>query len=322
MRKFLLASVATLGRPGDWWVRLWRRHHQGRRCRTPLSAPAPISGPIGAPTQGQQAWPAAPSPVAYVNTNNNYQAPMLPGALANPTPGTIVVHINAKVQMECRGSWTSARQSPCDRDGRAGSGNADHQHRQRPAGGRYCHVRQRGADCHAWVGKTASARRRCSRRASAASHASIPAATAWRPMGCATAPRSKSARTSAVSPAVASASTYSSLETLYVRRAFTYVAGDNWGIVRAGQADGLIGIFDNGVTTFQFLPTGNFNGGDATNFMPGTRRATFISWPRRATNTTTQNWSICRRRSPGSTSASSTRRTPRTATARAAATCR
>ena len=55
---------------------------------------------------------------------------------------------------------------------------------------------------------------------------------------------------------------YSSLETLYVRRAFTYVAGENWGIVRAGQADGLIGIFDNGVTTFQFLPTGNLNGGD------------------------------------------------------------
>ena len=51
-----------------------------------------------------------------------------------------------------------------------------------------------------------------------------------------------------------------------MRRAFTYVAGDNWGIVRAGQADGLIGIFDNGVTTFQFLPTGNLNGGDASEF--------------------------------------------------------
>ena len=53
--------------------------------------------------------------------------------------------------------------------------------------------------------------------------------------------------------------------TLFVRRAFTYVAGDNWGIVRAGQADGLISIFDNGVTQFQFLPTGNLNGGDLQN---------------------------------------------------------
>ena len=67
------------------------------------------------------------------------------------------------------------------------------------------------------------------------------------------------------SSASSGASGYSSLETLYVRRAFTYFAGDNWGIVRVGQADGLIGIFDNGVTTFQFLPTGNLNGGDLTN---------------------------------------------------------
>ena len=67
------------------------------------------------------------------------------------------------------------------------------------------------------------------------------------------------------SSASSGASGYASLETLYVRRAFTYFAGDNWGIVRVGQADGLIGIFDNGVTTFQFLPTGNLNGGDLTN---------------------------------------------------------
>ena len=71
------------------------------------------------------------------------------------------------------------------------------------------------------------------------------------------------------------ASGYSSLETLYVRRAFTYVAGENWGIVRVGQADGLIGIFDNGVTTFQFLPTGNLNGGDLQN-MPGNVAPAFV----------------------------------------------
>jgi hypothetical protein len=46
--------------------------------------------------------------------------------------------------------------------------------------------------------------------------------------------------------------------------------------VRAGQADGLIGIFDNGVTSFQFLPTGNFNGGDSQSFMPGNVPPTWI----------------------------------------------
>ena len=32
---------------------------------------------------------------------------MLPGALANPTPGTIVVHFNGKVQVDVQGMWTS-----------------------------------------------------------------------------------------------------------------------------------------------------------------------------------------------------------------------
>ena len=53
-----------------------------------------------------------------------------------------------------------------------------------------------------------------------------------------------------------------------VRRAFTYVAGEQWGIVRVGQADGVIGIFDNGVTTVQFLPSGNLNGGDLQGNVP------------------------------------------------------
>ena len=111
MRKFLLASVATLGTTGGLMGAALAQTPPGAPVpQPPMSAPVPISGPIGAPSQGQQAWPAAPAPVAYVNSNNNYQAPMLPGALANPTPGTIVVHINAKVQVDVGGMWTSADQ--------------------------------------------------------------------------------------------------------------------------------------------------------------------------------------------------------------------
>src|SRR5262249_44721436 len=57
-------------------------------------------------SQGQVAWPMA-NPTSYVNNNNNYAAAMLPGALANPTPGTIVIHINGKVQTEIQASWTN-----------------------------------------------------------------------------------------------------------------------------------------------------------------------------------------------------------------------
>ncbi len=70
---------------------------------------------IGAPTQGQQAWSPAPAPVSYANTNNNYQAPALPGALANPTPGTIVVHVNGKVQSSISGSWSNLDRAPAGR---------------------------------------------------------------------------------------------------------------------------------------------------------------------------------------------------------------
>ena len=88
MRKFLLASVATLGTGG-------------------LMGAAFAQAPAGAPTQGQTAYPLA-NPTAYVNNNNNYQAPALPGALANPTPGTIVVHVNGKVQTTFQSEWGSA----------------------------------------------------------------------------------------------------------------------------------------------------------------------------------------------------------------------
>jgi predicted porin len=73
------------------------------------------------------------------------------------------------------------------------------------------------------------------------------------------------------------ASGYSSLETLFVRRAFTYVAGDQWGIVRVGQADGIIGLYDNNVTTFQFLPTGNLqNGSDLASLTPTNAQVPFF----------------------------------------------
>ena len=149
MRKFLLASVATLGTTGGLMGAALAQTPPGAPVpQPPMSAPVPISGPIGAPNQGQQAWPAAPAPVSYVNANNNYQAPMLPGALANPTPGTIVVHINAKVQVDVGGVWTSADTARVHRAERRTGSSADHQHRQRAIGGRHCHVRERGAECH------------------------------------------------------------------------------------------------------------------------------------------------------------------------------
>src|SRR6195952_4957780 len=62
-----------------------------------------------------------------------------------------------------------------------------------------------------------------------------------------------------------SPSANTSLETVFVRRAFTYLASDRVGIVRLGQTDGVIGLFDNCVFTSQCWDAGvgNFNGGGA-----------------------------------------------------------
>ena len=53
-------------------------------------------------------------------------------------------------------------------------------------------------------------------------------------------------------------------QTVYVRRAFTYLASDRAGLVRFGQGDGVLGLFDNCIFTTQCWDagTGNFNGGD------------------------------------------------------------
>ena len=243
MRKFLLASVATLGTTGGFMGAALAQNPPGAPVPSPLSAPAPVSGPIGAPTQGQQAWPAASAPTAYVNNNNNYQAPALPGALANPTPGTIVVHFNGKVQVDAEALWSSVdtRLAAAPTAGSLGAtlGNNG-------TGSVKLQPQNISTFARLYAGGDGMATNGLRYGAAIEIRQNFTGQTS--------------------NNGSSGASGYSSLETLYVRRAFTYVAGDNWGIVRAGQADGLIGIFDNGVTTFQFLPSGNLNGGDLQNW--------------------------------------------------------
>src|SRR5215831_12018195 len=74
----------------------------------PASA-QPTPSPF-APTQGQAAWPLTSNSVAIANDNNNAQAVARPGALANPTPGTIVIHINSRVHTGFKSTWSSVDQ--------------------------------------------------------------------------------------------------------------------------------------------------------------------------------------------------------------------
>jgi predicted porin len=69
-----------------------------------------------------------------------------------------------------------------------------------------------------------------------------------------------------------SANTFSS--TVFVRRAFAYFSGDRFGLVRLGQGDGIIGLFDGGVTTFQNFDTGGWDG-DFSGSIPGNANLAF-----------------------------------------------
>ena len=255
MRKLLLASVATLGTVGLMGSAFAQS--------TTVVTTAPVALPP-VPTQGQAAWTPAAAPPAGANNNNNYQAPALPGPVANPTPGTMVVHINGKVEVDGWGLWSSADKRSVTAPAGSPGGPALAAGAATPAatslgnnGTGTVSVNPQGIGTFARLYAGADAM-----------------ATNGLRYGAAIEIRENF--TGQISGNASSgASGFTSEETLFVRRAFTYVAGENWGIFRVGQADGIIGIFDNGVTTFQFLPTGNLNGGDLQTF-PSNVSPTFV----------------------------------------------
>jgi hypothetical protein len=251
MRKFLLASVATLGTGGLMGAAF-------------AQAPA---GPVGGPTQGQVAWPLA-NPLASANTNNNYQAPALPGPLANPTPGTIVIHVAGKVQTTFQSSWSSLDQRTFVAPAGAAGGPPITVTAAGPGGG----------IVGATVTPTSLAFVQGVNGTGTAKVAPTMLNSFMRLYFGADAMATNGLRYGAGielrenfpgyvgSNSATSSSGYSSSSTVFVRRAFTYAAGENWGLFRLGMADGVIGIFDNGVTSGQFLING-FGGGDLNSYL-------------------------------------------------------
>ena len=78
-------------------------------------------------------------------------------------------------------------------------------------------------------------------------------------------------------PALGNGSANSLASTWYTRRAFVYLGGDNWGIVRMGANDGPMGIFNQSAhTTGEFYTTGGFDG-DMPDFL-GNAVMPWIFW--------------------------------------------
>ncbi len=242
MRRHLSASVAVLG--------------VGAMAGTGWAQTAP--SPSFAPTQGQFAAQPSAKPIATANDNNNARAALTPGAFASPTPGTIVVHIDGRVDAGFKSIWTSADQRFFTAP--TGSAGGPAISLTIPAGGGSVTIPPTPTATvlgNNGTGPVKIAPDALYTTARVYLGADAMATNGLRYGAAIELRQNFVSQQSGISP-----STYSSLETVFVRRAFTYVAGDQWGIFRAGQADGIIGLFDAGITTFQYLPTSNLQNGD------------------------------------------------------------
>jgi hypothetical protein len=213
MRKLLLASAAIVGATGG-------------------VAFAQSSSPPMNPNQGQMAAPWAAGGYT-TNNNNNTAAAASKGAIMTPTPGTVVIRLNGKVDTAVTASW--------------GTGDNVLGAKLNPIGFNAFMRLYPGVDGMATNGMRYGAAIELRENFAAAN------------------------TTGNVAPGVntqataVSASGYNNSQTVYVRRAYVYVASDKAGLVRFGTTDGLIGLFDGGTTTSQLWDygIGQFNGGEA-----------------------------------------------------------
>jgi hypothetical protein len=190
------------------------------------------------PSQGQLAAPFGAGPAT--NNNNNawgiantpsgsaaaglLSSEYPPNVIAVPAPGTIVIHLNGRVEVVATANYTSV-------DRGLNANGTPNGFKLNPVGiGSYFRL---------YPGFDGVATNGLRYGASVELRTNFGAATV------------NGAGTAATSP-----SANSSAQTIFVRRAFTYLASDQAGLLRLGQGDGVIGLFDNCIFTSQCWDAG------------------------------------------------------------------
>src|SRR5882757_8677049 len=182
---------------------------------------------------------ASPLPIQAANNSNNTNALPKSGGVAAPAPGTIVVHLNGRVAFYGVAESTSLDKTPGTGSTNAGAAKLSNY-------GTVGFMRlYPGVDAMATNGLRYGA--------------SVEIRQNFGPTSNSTASSGSSAN--------------SSSSTLFVRRAFAYFANDTLGILRVGQGDGPIGLFDLGVTTFQNFDTGGWDN-DSRGLLPSNANVT------------------------------------------------
>ena len=263
MRKLLLASAAMLGATGV----------------ASAQAPAPATANMMmAPSQGMMALPWVAGPAA--NNNNNaygqpgtYKGGAGVGRNAVPTPGTVVIRLNGRVEVDGAYFATSANKFTTT-DGKSYKINpigigaymrlypgVDGMTTNGLRYGASVEIRQNFASANAYgfTGTTTT---------------TGGAATGFTPAG------------NTIGTSATGGSGGTSAQTLYVRRAFAYLASDNFGIVRMGTTDGVISLFDPCIFSAQCWDAGigQLNGGGIQFAAPGAAVGIPFAWLAQAGN--------------------------------------
>ena len=223
--------------------------------------------------------PNAPASAAGANNNNNVQAKALPGPTANPPPGTFVIRLGGRVNVEFGAGFSNV-----DSLATAASGGVTTitvPGGTVPAGNTITSVSSTGAvtSRSASVASTGAKKNPYGMGTYMRLYPGLDAmATNGLRYGAGTEIRmnTPSAANGTLALASAGGSGQTFADTLYARRAFVYAAGDNWGLLRAGIGDGTLSLFDGGVTTGQnWSNSGVLNGGDATTVAPSVTSVPF-----------------------------------------------
>lgn len=250
MRKLLMASAAILGASGGLAL-----------AQTPAN-----------PSQGQLAAPYGAGPSA--NNNNNswgiantpsgsraagaLSTVYAPNVIAVPAPGTVVIRLNGRVEVDTTATFSDLN------NGRTATG-APNGYKVNPIGiGTYMRLYP-GFDGLSANGIRYGAA--IELRENFMGGNSL--VTGYTTTGSTTTQNAGSA---------ASPSGNSSAQTVFVRRAFTYIASDQAGLLRVGQGDGVLGLFDNCIFTTQCWDAGlgNFNGGGPEQTAPSSAYPPFV----------------------------------------------
>jgi hypothetical protein len=225
MRKILLASAALFG-----------------GAAVVAQAQPPTGLPIANPSQGQMVAPYGAGPAS--NNNNNawgvantptgsvaagpLSTEYPPNVLAVPSPGTVVIRLNGRVEVDVTANYSSL-------DKGVNANGTPNGFKLNPVGiSSYIRLYP-GFD-----GRAANGLRY---GASAELRENFYGGTTGTTNGGSTGGNT-------------SPSANSSSQTIFVRRAFTYMATDQAGLLRLGQGDGVLGLFDNCIFTSQCWDVG------------------------------------------------------------------